>query len=340
MAGYTEIGSEFHKAPLESGRGVGLPCGGQFVFSGRTAIETVLKEYPAKKAALPSYCCDSMIEPFRRAGIAVCFYKVGFADGLITDVDIADDVDTLLWCNYFGFRVPMPELSGFRSRGGVIIEDVTHSFLSERVYHPQSRYLVASLRKWEPILCGGYCASADGELRFRPETPPPETFLAGKAAAMSLKEEYLKNPDPEKKARYLSMFGESNRWLAENYSGLSVDPWSGQYLMTADVQRQRLRRIENARVLYAELRGTVRFLFPEEEMDCPLFVPILLPARLRPRVRQALTDREIYCPVHWPHPNADCASELYDSELSLVCDQRYGEEDMLRVSAVLRAALT
>ena len=40
-----EIGSEFHKAQTESGKGFIPPVDGVFVFSGRTAIETVLKEY-------------------------------------------------------------------------------------------------------------------------------------------------------------------------------------------------------------------------------------------------------------------------------------------------------
>ncbi len=58
-----EIGSEFHRMPFESGHGLILPAPGSLVFSGRTAIETVLKEIPeARKAALPSYCCDRMID--------------------------------------------------------------------------------------------------------------------------------------------------------------------------------------------------------------------------------------------------------------------------------------
>lgn len=49
---------------------------------------------------------------------------------------------------------------------------------------------------------------------------------------MELKKEYLLDLDKEKKTRFLSMFGESNLWLAENYSGLSIDPWSKEYLST------------------------------------------------------------------------------------------------------------
>ena len=43
------------------------------------AIALKLKnEKNIKKAMLPSYCCDSIIEPFRNAGIEVCFFSVSF----------------------------------------------------------------------------------------------------------------------------------------------------------------------------------------------------------------------------------------------------------------------
>ena len=186
-----EIGSEFHSMNKGKGDGFILPVEGAFVFSGRTAIETVLKEIPcAKKVALPSYCCDSMIEPFRRIGYEIEFYAVNYTDRLDISVDLSADTDVLLWCNYFGFRVNMPDFSEFKKRGGVIIEDITHSLLSEKVYDPQSDYLVASVRKWFPINCGGYCASLNGTLKFQPINVPSQEFIECKTSAMNLKAEY------------------------------------------------------------------------------------------------------------------------------------------------------
>ena len=72
-----EIGSEFHRVPFENGHGLNYPRQGTLVFSGRTAIEAVLKQLSdVHTALLPSYCCDSMIAPFRDAGIQVKFYQV------------------------------------------------------------------------------------------------------------------------------------------------------------------------------------------------------------------------------------------------------------------------
>ena len=329
-----EIGSEFHRISPDNGRGFYYPIPGALVFSGRTAIETVLKEITgARKAILPSYCCYSMIQPFQDAGIEVEFYPVNFENGLKIEINIPENTDVILWCNYFGFTVSMPDLSDFQ---GVIIEDITHSIFSERPYHSQSHYLVASLRKWEPINCGGYCATTNGRIRYEPTISPPLKYVKMKASAMKLKKEYLLDSEKEKKQRFLAMFEETNHWLAENYSGLSIDPWSKEYLSTVNIEEQRQIRRRNAMVLYEGLKEKVQFLFPIEDMDCPLFVPILL--QNRKRTRKILTSNQIYCPVHWPKPDG-CDSNLYEQELSLVCDQRYDEKDMSRMVSILKTLL-
>ena len=197
---------------------------------------------------------------------------------------------------------------------------------------------MASLRKWEPILCGGWCASRVGVLTHKPQTPPPETFTAEKAEAMAMKTRYLERPDEADKPAFLTRFGQSNAWLAGNYEGLAIDGNSADFLRSADIPAQRAARRRNAHRLYERLADRVTFLFPEEDMDCPLFVPVVIPNR-RDEVRGALTAQGIYCPIHWPRPKADCDSDLYDTELSLVCDQRCGCGDMDRLADALRALL-
>lgn len=318
-----EIGSEFHRIPFENGSGLKLPCPGSLVFSGRTAIEAVLEKLPyAHTAMLPSYCCESMIIPFRNAGIKVKFYNVSWQDGL--QIDIKGCSDIFLWCNYFGYKNVMPDFDG------VVIEDITHSLLSEEPFHKRSDYLVASIRKWEPIHCGGFCSvKADGEM-------PAGEFIKIKTSAMELKTEYLFDFDKEKKHRFLSMFEEGNHWISENYSGLTIDPWSKDYLEHVDVEGQKRVRRENARALYEGLKGKVQFMFPESAMDCPLFVPIIL--ENRDEVRRVLINNHIYCPVHWPQPKR-CESNLYAAELSLICDQRYGIIDMERIVSVILSVI-
>ena len=167
---------------------------------------------------------------------------------------------------------------------------------------------------------------------------PPSAFIEKKRDAMRLKTEYILDGGEEKKKYFLQLFSESNKWLGEHYADLGIDADSKRYLSCVDMEKIRRDRVRNARILYAGLQGKVEFLFDEGQMDCPLFVPILL-RRDRDEVRRKLVEHSIYCPAHWPHPNADCVSNLYDWELSLVCDQRYTENDMDRIVSVLSKIL-
>ena len=311
-----EIGSEFPYVQLD---GIQKPNRiwdtGTLVFSGRTAIETVLKNEPAiRKALLPSYCCDSMVEPFRRAGIEVSFYPVEYRNGLQIDLTIPKDVDCLLWCNYFGFRKKMVDVSDFVARGGIVIEDITHSLFSEHPYHEDSHYLVASVRKWEAVLSGGYCVSRKGPMTFLPTIKPPADYVKQKTTAMQMKAHYLGGEHGVQKDEFLQMFAQSNHWLAENYSGLAIDDYSRKYLQNADV------------LAHAEIR---------KRNACPLFLPVVIEPNKRDAIRKTLIEHQIYCPVHWQKPNSDRESNLYDIELSLICDERYNEEDMYRIASVL-----
>ena len=341
MVNVMEIGSEFHFEKLEKKSGVAFPqniSSYSLVFSGRTAIETVLlNESSIHKALLPSYCCDSMIEPFRRAGVEIGFYPVNFDDGIRININPKTDADCILWCNYFGFTVQMPDLSKFFNRGGIVIEDITHSFYSKKQCHENSQYLVASLRKWEAVLCGGYCASRNGMLSFVPQSRPVEAFLELKKKAMDLKRRYLLGESDIEKMAFLRMYSETNEWLAENYSGLAIDKYSQNYLTHVDFSSHREQRIRNTQVLYEGINGNpdIQFMFPINKIDCPLFVPVLIRNGKRDLIRKKLIEQDIYCPVHWPHPKDECESNLYDIELSLICDHRYNEKDMQRIVEVL-----
>lgn len=337
---YKEIGSEFQSVAFDTGEGIVFPkkiIDSVFTFSGRTAIETVLKNEPSiRNVLLPSYCCDSMIEPFRRANLRISFYPVYYDDGLKIDLDIEDDIDCLLWCNYFGFKIKMPDLSAFINRGGIIIEDITHSLLSNKQYNYQSHYLIASIRKWGPVLSGGYCASIK-KLKYKPTKKPDSTFLKLKKSAMDKKREFLKGDNQIEKRVFLEEFASSNFWFVKNYSGLTIDGESLKIVNCMNQKRVKEIRKRNASVLYSGLNDneSVKFLFEIDKMDCPLFVPIIIRAEIRDKMRKQLIEKDIYCPIHWPKPVSYFDSNLYDMELSLICDQRYEKKDMERIVDVI-----
>ena len=341
-----EIGSEFSYIEYnvfenyrEFSKGQNLFKDYVMTFSGRTAIETVLTNEPGIKSVLiPSYCCDSMMEPFKRRKINISFYNVYYEDGFKINIDLNENIDAVLWCNYFGYAFDAPDFSGFISNGGIVIEDITHSFLSKDMFNNQSNYLIGSIRKWSPVLCGGICASIDKELCYKPNNVPQNTYLEKKKEAMILKQEYLNNSNNGLKEKFLEKYSKCNQWLSDNYSGLAIDSESLCILKNTNWGKDYLQRRLNAMILYKGIKSChyVNSIFELEKMECPLFFPVIVKKSLRNSLRQELIDNRIYCPVHWPKPT-ECESNLYDIELSLICDQRYDEEDMTRIVDVIQA---
>lgn len=318
-----------------------LPCQRDWVltFSGRTAIETALRNIPnKKKALLPAWCCQSMADPFLEQGAEVAFYPVEAGEnGLRISLQIPEDCDVVLLCNYFGFTTEYPEeeLIRFRQRGGVVIEDITHSLLSRQQHREESDFLVASLRKWGALLDGGFCGSKE-KMPVKPAQTPEEAFLSLKQQAMTQKAAYLRG-EKAAKEEYLSLFAESNNMLALQSADRLMSNQSQQILCEWDAERMRMIRRENAGVLYRELKDIcgVHPLFPEEKMDCPLFVPVLVENNMRDALRRHLIENEIYCPVHWPAPEG-AYSGVPEQELSLICDQRYTDSDMQCIAKCIR----
>lgn len=340
-----EIGSEFEWQEIsdnQSGFDWIPTCDDWcLTFSGRTAFESVIKDIGIiKKVYFPSYCCDSMLEPFRKEKIGTEFYDVDFENKLDFRLSIPDDCDVLVWCNYFGYQseYPIAEIEKFKKRGGIIIEDITHSLLSNQQYHVHRDYLVASVRKWGAVICGGLCCKLNGKFKTKTQKHPDERFIELKSKAMRLKREYINKPLSVNKSEFLEMYTESNHFFATDYSNVKIDKISEELLKYWNIDEIRSIRQKNATLLHNELRDSdiCKTIFNLKNTDCPLFVPIAVFGGKRDELKQELIKNSIYCPSHWPRPKANCDSSLYDIELSLICDQRYTENDMMRIVDVIK----
>ena len=118
-----------------------------------------------------------------------------------------------------------------------------------------------------------------------------------------------------------------------------MDNLSYALYKTENFAAMRHKRRENAKYLHEHLKG-VRFIGELTENTVPLFVPVFFETtEQRNAVRKKLIEAQIYCPIHWPKPAqipADFAvNKIYDTELSLICDQRYDLDDMMRMVEVI-----
>ena len=340
----SEIGSEFdYRNEYLSDKYNGFFENGLLTYSGRTAIGVavcdILKYRTINKAWLPSYCCDSMAQPFRDLGICVDFYSVeyDFQNGRIVRGDFdAGKNDVVLSMDYFGFcdEGNTGLVKKCRDNGVKVIEDCTHSLLSGGEF--LADYRVSSLRKWFPIACGGFVEKRDEKIDAELKNCD-SAMIDTRILAMKEKTAYLADEkDEELKRAFLDKYKTVNKSFSENYINLSIDPWSAEIVKHTDLEALIAKRRENAKALLGALRqkNEVRALFTElAENACPLFLPIL--ADNRSQLQKKLAENKIYCPAHWPKHSEKAVSKLYDLELSLICDQRYGYDEMKRISSVL-----
>lgn len=341
-----EIGSEFWDVPLladiaqsQSDTILGRQLDGHFddtshFSSGRAAFAAILddaiEKYGIRSILLPSYCCESIIKPAADRNLAIEFYRVVGDIGQGMEIDFGNlSADALLIIDYFG-------LSSFdnncHSHDSLVIRDLTHSLFSSR---PMERadYCFGSLRKWAGFCTGGIAWSSMGRLN--------PAYVEGATAYISTRKQAM-----ERKRRYMHGEANSKEYLIDFHNAESLlepaeifaaDDTDSSNLLKLDFNFIRETRRKN----YSEL---MKFLQPMalfgdcDTLDTPLFFPILVDPSERDALRDYLIAHQVYCPIHWPVPNEKArslASRLYSSELSLICDQRYDEHDMRKISDIV-----
>lgn len=331
-----EIGSEFWDVPTTQQSNTLFPESTQWFLSGRSAIQAIIKELKdCHTVAMPSWCCDSMVKPFVDAGLEVQFYSVVFKCELKQEISL--DSDVLFLMDYFGYTSPAPELAGYK---GIVIRDVTQSLFSTS--YSDADYYFGSLRKWCGVWTGGYGWTGDGH-RLAEENGDDFGYTVLREKAMQLKNSYIHGYIDVKgngvtDKGYLKIFDKAEEVL-EHVGIASADIRDIELAKKIDVEFIRSRRRANAAILRSAF--TDWLMFPElRDTDCPTFVPVLVPDGKRDTLRSFLIKNDIYCPIHWPvsdyHSLDERTEAIYKNELSLVCDQRYTEEDMYRLVETIR----
>ena len=341
---YSEIGSYFWLDGTEAGLsprgdGVGwLPkvADGCFTFSGRNAIDLALRdalaEHDIRTVYAPSYSCVSMLQAFADRGMKIVFYQVRFEEGHFTyRLPDVEDHALALVMSYFGLDLGAAHKAArvFHERGAVVIEDITHSLLTEGAVSGCGDYIVASLRKWFAIPAGGWIGKTNGALREKPAIDS-NPAVAEKIAGMREKFDYLTGKLDSKENSLLVQAKFDNDLIHVDRL-LNIDDISLSIVQNTDIGWLVRRRRENAAALIRGLADLPRSLISVPEMDLstvtPLFVPVFMPTDRRDALRKYLIQRGIYCPVHWPEVMGAPAG-VRENELSLICDQRYSAGDM------------
>jgi len=324
-----EIGSEFWDVPIGNMNSL-FPETTQWYIAGRSALKAIIHSMKAATSvSMPSWCCDSMIKPFIEAGFSVCFYPVFWQNGIVQHINVESDV--LFLMDYFGYTGPAPDLSGYK---GIVIRDLTHSIFSNS--YSDADYYFGSLRKWCGLWTGGFAWAKDGD-SLNEGVSDKLGYIDLRKNAMLQKKDYIDGRSSNK--NYLKVFEEAEEVLekVDINCGAKRDVELAHKLNVENIKN---KRRSNAEILRKAFREWLIFPGPIGT-DTPMFVPITVPNGKRNKMRSYLIEQGIYCPIHWPvseyHKLDKWTDYIYQNELSLVCDQRYNENDMYRMVETIKA---
>lgn len=336
-----EIGSEFWEADLCDTVHHVAEKAHRFLLSGRTALDFIIRDIKFSKGlgkvCMPSYCCHTMIQPFIDNNVAVEFYEINFENGRFTyDLSSANQCDTVLIMQYFGFcdEAVASSINKLKESGKTVIEDATHSWFSADRNDDNSDYIFASFRKWTGLPGGAVVIKKDGDFGIKTPIITNDKYISIRENAERLKKQYI-NDGIGGKAVFLELFRQAEDLLQEDYRDYCLPKTYEDKIAKLDYEKIRKDRKSNAVVLIEGIKEKGEIQVAQfKETDVPLFVPAIIVDGKRDGLRRHLIERGIYCPVHWPLSGLHNIrnKHLYDNSISLVCDQRYSPEDMLKLS--------
>lgn len=299
---------------------------------GRTCLYSILEASmkEVEEILCPDYICSSVTEVPHRIGIPIRHYHVlcNFLpdlESIRNSIGGSDEKKAIILVAYFGMidlddvikplRKEYPSLM-------IIIDDVQNYYGFGR--HVDYDYCFSSCRKW-------FCTPDGADIlqrnkaRILKDYPMEPEYIQYKVAGNLLKNySWLMG-----EAVALELISKGEALMDEDYLFRCSDI-ARELLKRTNFFNAEKKRKTNAAFLHGGLdKLGIEHLFNPDLV--PFFVPIVV--KDRDKLRKHLFSLRIFAPVHWPVDDLDLQgnNELYRKELSLICDQRYNEEDMERI---------
>ena len=311
--------------------------------NGRSALFCLLNALRPQTVWVPSYLCEAVLHPIRQCEVRLQFFDVD-ASLNVSSVDWLADVsqgDFVILIDYFGFPVDETLLEQAKATGAWIVEDACQAMFTEDA-SIDADFVIYSPRKFVGVPDGGILSVRTN----RPE-------------ARALREIRLMQADDGWWLQAFTAVYQRNRfddsgtgreWYKLFRDSEAQAP-TGLYSMS-DLSRCLLKRAFNFERIRQTRRANYQMLL-DHLSDWALFdtlpasvVPLGFPIRVARRelLLKQLHQQEIFPPIHWPLEGVAPARFVNSHALSreiltLPCDQRYGEANMVRMASLIRHEL-
>lgn len=294
--------------------------------SGQYALEYILKARKYRKVYLPYYICDSVLQPFKRQGVAYEFYHINELLEPAVELHPKDD-EAVLYVNYFGLKNRKADSFCYAYRNTIL--DFTQAFYSEKGNKFNDKRIqcdtLYSCRKYFGVPDGAYLYT---DCILEEVIPQDESFdrltFLTKRIDRSAQEAYAD-------------FHANDEALA-NVGMRRMSRLTERMMRSIDYSAKANIRIHNFHLLDSVLRETNRFKWDMDYGTVPMVYPYYVEDGAQ--LRQHLIENLVFCARYWPNVLEWCKPDSLEYHLAadLVCipiDQRYGEDEMQHIIDVI-----
>lgn len=288
--------------------------------SGRGCLEYLISQKNIRHIALPHFVCDVVTDTCRKMGVELSFYHIGM-DFLPIAPDVNDDTYMYL-VNFYG-QLDDEQLLAFREKYPRLIVDNAQAYFSKPMSGVDTLY---TCRKFFGVSDGGFLyTDAPQKELIQDESHDRMGFVLGRyeRPAGEFYDESSRNND-----------------LFSAIPVMAMSKLTKNLLRAIDYEQVKKIRSKNFALLNSEL-GSLNGLAVKPTEGAYAY-PLLLEKGAQ--IRKMLAEKKIFVPTLWPN----ILNEMFDDSLEynfaknilpLPCDQRYGAEEMLYISEVIKSCI-
>ena len=298
----------------------------------RSAMNILIKNRKIKRVFIPAYTCDVLNAITKDCPVDIEYYSVGMRlDPDLHFITSLDSSSAVIINTYFGHPVSHETEQYILHSNALCIIDNSQTLDPVRTL--EQCPVVYSPRKLLGV--------SDGGILVLPKS------LAGRISTSSINT-HIYQPtihdytlarleDPDRTTDQYKMYSDMEENMAASSANMSkLSLLLLERIPYGPVREQRQR---NWRTLFTHLAEFCLWNEPSPSWT-PAGFPILTDKQTP--LRKFLQSHGIYCAIHWPQlPAPETAQFAADYELSqnlltLPCDQRYTDEDMLHIAKTLK----
>lgn len=294
-----------------------------YLNSGRHALEYILKGLGNIRCLwIPYFTCDAVMMPIQRLGISWKFYHINETLEIADNLELGEN-EFILYTNYYGIKDEYSKLLA-KQYGEKLILDNAQALYCKSIPDSHQFY---SPRKFMGMPDGGLAVTTVPNITS--DLPIDKSFDRCK--------HLLKRIELAPSEGY-NDFKDVSKAIAEaplcQMSNLSKSIFA-----SVDLDNIKHKRRENFESIHNALKASNQLQIPSiDSFECPLVYPYW--ANNGDALKKKLIEQQVFVATYWPNvfewaKQNDLEYELANHVVCIPIDQRYGNEDLKRITSII-----